>query len=52
MTDGLEREIKGLFADSGPLDRDAVVMLLLQMLHRIQMLEVAQKESPDLVSQG
>lgn len=44
MTDGLEREIRMLFADNGPLERDQVVMLLLQMLHRIQMLEAVQKE--------
>lgn len=39
MTDQLEREIRHLYSNSGPLDRDEVTNLLLQLLDRIQKLE-------------
>jgi len=39
MNDSLEKEIRQLFCDAGPLERDQVVMLLLGLLERIQELE-------------
>jgi hypothetical protein len=39
--DSLEKDIRNLFCDSGPLDREEVTYLLLQMLYRIQKLEAA-----------
>lgn len=41
MLDSLEKDIRNLFNNSGPLDRDEVTMLLLQLLDRIQKLEDA-----------
>jgi hypothetical protein len=44
MNDFLEKEIRQLFCDTGPLERDQVVMLLLGLLDRIQELEAKLKE--------
>lgn len=44
MTDQLERDIRHLLCDAGPLDRDDVVMLLLGLLDRIQSIEAKLKE--------
>lgn len=39
--DSLEKDIRNLFCNTGALDRDEVVGLLLEMLSRIQRLEEA-----------
>jgi len=39
MTDHLENAIRQLFRDTGPLDRDEVAVLLLDLLDRIQNIE-------------
>ena len=39
MTDQLERTIRNLYCDQGPLERDVVVPILLELLERIQKLE-------------
>jgi len=39
--DSLEKDIRQLFCDTGPLDRDTVVVLLLGLLDRIQKIEAA-----------
>ena len=42
--DSLEKDIRQLFCDTGPLERDQVVVLLLGILDRIQELEAKLKE--------
>ena len=44
MKDYLENKIRQLFCDTGPLERDQVVVLLLGLLDRIQELEAKLKE--------
>jgi|LakMenE18May11ns_1017448.scaffolds.fasta_scaffold6599062_2 hypothetical protein len=44
MTDQLDRDIRQLLCDTGPLDRDDVAMLLLGLLDRIQAIEARLKE--------
>lgn len=45
MKDSLEKDIRSLFCNNGPLDRDEVTMLLLQLLDRIKKLEDKQEGS-------
>jgi hypothetical protein len=42
--DSLEKEIRHLLCDTGPLERDQVVVLLLGILGRIQEIEAKLKE--------
>lgn len=44
MTDHLEKEIRQLFCDTGPLDRDEVTAILLGLLDRIQNIEAKLRE--------
>jgi hypothetical protein len=44
MTNSLEKEIRQLFCDTGPLERDQIVVLLLGLLGRIQELEAKLEE--------
>lgn len=43
MSDSLEQDIRRLFSNTGPLDRDEITMMLLDLLKRIQELENAEK---------
>jgi hypothetical protein len=44
--DTTEKDIRNLFCSSGPLDRDEVAMLMLQLVERIQNLEQAPQRQP------
>jgi len=45
MDDSLEKDIRRMFCDTGPLDRDEITILLLDLLKRIQQLENIEKHS-------
>jgi hypothetical protein len=44
MKDPLEQDIRHLYGDTGPLEREAAAWLLLALLERIQSLEAKLKE--------